>query len=33
MRAFGKAWNAAEDLKDKDAQRRLTAHATRSARS
>lgn len=26
MRAFGKAWNAAEELKDKDAQRRLTQH-------
>lgn len=26
LKAFGKAWNAAEDLKDKDAQRRLTAH-------
>jgi len=26
MKAFGPAWNVAEDLKDKDAQRRLMAH-------
>lgn len=26
MKAFGKAWNVADDLKDKDAQRRLTTH-------
>lgn len=26
MKAFGPAWNAADALKDKDAQRRLTAH-------
>lgn len=26
LKAFGKAWNMAEDLKDKEAQRRLTQH-------